>query len=176
MEQRHARKVKVNGKEAGYAEVLPPEVAQDPVFEAVAKLMDTAFRFPGTDVRFGLDPLIGLLPGVGDGAGALVSVALIGMSARHGVPKIVLVRMALNVMLNAVLGAIPALGDLFSVFYRSNMRNYELFRQHAGPRRASTRGDWLFVGAVVAVILAVVFGAMLLSWWLLTGLFRLVVG
>jgi len=170
------RKVRVDGKEAGYAEVIPPGGVDDPLFAAVAKLMDTAFRLPGTDIRFGLDPIIGLFPGFGDGAGALVSVALIGMSARHGVPKIVLVRMALNVILNAVLGAIPAVGDIFSVFYRSNVRNYELFRQHAGPRRASTWRDWLFVCAVLAVILAVVLGAMAFSWWLLTLLYRAVAG
>lgn len=184
MENPKERRVKVDGQEAGYAEVVPPRAsgnggiggagafANDPVIAAVAKLMDTAFRVPGTGIRFGLDPLIGLCPGLGDGAGSLVSVALIGMSARYGIPKIVLVRMALNVILNAVLGLIPGAGDLFSVFFKSNVRNYALFQQHAGARRVSTRGDWLFVGGLLGAVMTVVLMAMMLSFWFISLLFR----
>ena len=137
-------------------EVLPPEKragakpGDDPFVALVARLMDEAFTIPGTKIRFGLDPLIGLLPGLGAGASAAVSLVLIALSARRRVPKIVLVRMALNVLLNAGLDALPVVGDALSIFFRSNSRNYELLRKHAGTARATTRGDWLFLIALLA--------------------------
>src|SRR3954454_12278401 len=100
----------------------------DPFVALMSQLLDSAFTIPGTKIRFGFDPLIGLIPGVGDTATALTSLLLIWKSARHGLPRIVLARMALNVLINAAIGAIPGVGDLFSVFFLSNALNYELFR------------------------------------------------
>lgn len=170
------RRVKIDGKEEGYADAIPRpgEESDEPWMALIAHIMDNLFRVPGTKVRFGMDPLIGLFPGVGDGAGAVVSLFLIGMSARHGVPRIVLVRMALNVILNTVGGLLPFGGDLFSFVFKSNARNYALFRQHSGPLRASTKGDWIFVGALCAIVLGVVFSVfftvfMLLRWVFSSG-------
>ena len=130
---------------------------EDPFLALMAKLLDTAFVIPGTKIRFGFDPLIGLIPGIGDTATALTSLLLIWKSAQHGLPRIVLARMALNVLINAALGAIPGIGDLFSVFFRSNALNYELFRKHAFTSGASTRPDWFFVGALLfGTVLALV--------------------
>src|SRR5690242_9777983 len=122
MSNQSQRKVKIDGVDAGYAKVIPPQEQEgahsgDPWIRLIAGLMDTAFRLPGTNVRFGIDPLIGLFPGVGDGAGALVSVFLIAMSARYGIPKIVLARMALNALINGVVGTLPFAGDLFSFWF-----------------------------------------------------------
>lgn len=163
--------------DAGEAEVLPPGggPSDDPLIRLLASLMDTTFRLPGTRFRFGLDPLIGLFPGVGDTASALVSVFLVALSARYGLPKIVLLRMAVNVLLNAGLGAIPFAGDAFSFWFKSNALNYELLRKHAGPRRASTGGDWLFVGGLLAGVLLLLFlviagtAAVLSALWHLGG-------
>ena len=126
---------------------VPPGV--DPFVALVARLMDEMFVIPGTNIRFGLDPLIGLLPGLGTTASAAVSLALIALSSRRRVPKIILARMALNVLLNAALDAVPVVGDALSIFFRSNSRNYELLRKHAGTARAATRGDWLFLLALL---------------------------
>ena len=134
----------------------PANQIDDPVLAFIARLMDTAFVVPGTNIRFGLDPLIGLVPGLGDTLGSLVSVFLILQSARYGVPKVVLARMAMNVMANTVVGAIPVVGDAFSVYFKSNVKNYELLRRHAGTQRKSTVGDWVFVVAVLAVVLSVI--------------------
>jgi hypothetical protein len=134
----------------------------DPFIALLARLMDSAFVIPGTNIRFGLDPLLGLLPGLGAAGASLVSLVLIALSARRGVPKIVLARMAGNVLVNAAIDSVPILGDIGSVFFRSNARNYELLRKHAGAPRASTRGDWLFVGALLAGVLLVI-GLMLLG-------------
>lgn len=120
----------------------------DPFIALVAKLMDSAFVVPGTKIRFGFDPIIGLIPGIGDAATALTSLLLVLQSARQGVPRVVLARMALNVLINTGVGAIPAVGDLFSVWFRSNIRNYDLHRKHAGTR-VSTASDWLFIWALL---------------------------
>ena len=136
-------------------EVLPHEesagakLGNDPFVALVARLMDEVFTIPGTNIRFGLDPLIGLLPGFGATASAAVSLVLIALSARRRVPKVVLARMAFNVLLNAALDAVPVVGDGLSIFFRSNSRNYELLRKHAGTARATTRGDWLFLIALL---------------------------
>lgn len=122
--------------------------------------MDSSFRVPGTSLRFGLDPLLGLIPGLGDGASVLVSVLLLLQSARHGLPRVVMVRMAVNVLLNAAVGAIPVAGDLFSFWFKANQINYQLLQKHAGPRRRSTVGDWIFLlglSLALCLILTLVF-------------------
>jgi hypothetical protein len=144
-------------------EVLPRDSAEgapggahpplnDPLIDFIARLMDSMFSIPGTKIRFGLDPLIGLIPGFGSPISAAVSLFLIARSARYRVPRIVLAHMALNVLINAGLDAVPVVGDFLSIFYRSNAQNYELLRKHAGARPASTRGDWLFVGLLIGGI------------------------
>jgi hypothetical protein len=92
-----------------------------------------------------------------------VSLLLIVQSARHGLPRVVLLRMAANVLLNATLGAIPVAGDLFSFWFKANQINYELFQKHAGRRRRSTTVDWLFLlglGLALCLILALLFLAL----------------
>jgi hypothetical protein len=131
----------------------PPQKFDDPFVALVSRLMDTAFVIPGTNIRFGLDPILGLIPGFGDGAAALTSVALFLQSARYGIPRIVLARMALNVVLNGTLGAIPVVGDAFSFWFKSNARNYELLCAHAAEPGKSTRQDWLFVGGLLVGML-----------------------
>jgi Domain of unknown function (DUF4112) len=150
-------------------EVLPKDSQRpslqgdDPLIAFVARLMDTVFSIPGTRIRFGLDPIIGLLPGFGDTATALVSALLIVQSARYGVPRVVMARMALNVLLNSALGTVPVAGDLFSVWFKSNIKNYDLLRRHAGARRVSTAKDWAFIiallGGLLALIVLLVIGA-----------------
>jgi Domain of unknown function (DUF4112) len=139
----------------GKGEDLPGR-GDDPFVAFVSRLMDNAFSIPGTNIRFGLDPLIGLLPGLGDTATALVSVLLVLQSARRGVPKIVLARMALNILLNTGIGAVPIVGDLFSMWFKSNAMNYALLRKHGGLRTNSTFLDWMFVAGLLVLLLTVV--------------------
>ncbi len=156
-------------------EVLPPARRQREAPELsrlVAWLLDDLFRVPGTNFRIGLDPLIGLIPGVGDSSTAVFSSVILLHGLRAGVPRIVLVRMALNVLLNTLMGAIPGVGDLFSAWFKSNRRNVALLDRHSGAAtRASTRGDWAFVIALVAGVLAV---AIATSLFTLLVLYKLV--
>jgi hypothetical protein len=148
-------------------QVVRPTRIDDPVSALIARLMDSNFVIPGTNIRFGFDSIVDLIPGVGDSAGALVSTVLIAQAARLGVPRVILARMALNVLLNTFIGALPFLGAVLSVFYRSNAMNYALLQRHAGQRRISTMADWWFVGGVIALMLVLVgltvFGAIILA-------------
>ena len=142
-------------------EVLPPESASQTggptggTYELIAHLMDRAFRVPGTNFRFGLDPILGLIPGAGDTIGGVISVLLLTQGLKAGAPKVVIARMALNIFLNTTIGAIPVVGDAFSFWFKSNTRNQELLRRASGTGRRSGRSDWIFVFGVMAVLLLV---------------------
>ncbi|MBL8660752.1 MAG: DUF4112 domain-containing protein [Rhodospirillales bacterium] len=98
--------------------------------ERLAELLDDRFRIPGTRWRFGLDSLIGLVPGVGDAAGAIMSAYIIAEAARLGLPKRAVLRMLANLGIDTVLGAVPLAGDLFDVAYKSNRRNVNIALDH----------------------------------------------
>jgi hypothetical protein len=140
-------------------DILPPRRGRDTpeLSRLIAWVLDDLIPIPGTRLRIGLDPIIGLIPGFGDGSTAVISSTILLTGLRAGVPRIVLVRMALNVILNSLIGAIPVAGDLFSAFFKSNRRNYDLLERHAGAvaRRTSTAGDWIFVGGLIGGILLV---------------------
>ncbi len=159
-------------------EVLPPEDAfQDSALSRwIALVMDNLIRVPGTNFRVGLDPIIGLLPGVGDSGTAVVSAAILLQAASRGVPKIVLARMALNVFLNSACGAVPVLGDAFSIWFKSNARNYRLLERHGSGLRHSTRGDWVFVIGLLVLLAAAVVASLAVSVWILKSLFTFLSG
>jgi hypothetical protein len=111
---------------------------RDPLagLEALARTLDSRWRIPGTGIRFGLDAVAGLVPGVGDVAAALVSGHIILHGWRAGAPAHLLARMIGNVALDTVVGSIPLLGSVFDVYYKANLRNVRLLRRHfAGPGR-----------------------------------------
>lgn len=91
--------------------------------ERLAEQMDSAFRIPGTKIRFGWDSILGLAPGVGDAATTIVALAPVAAAYRHGAGRWLLARMLSNVMIDATIGAIPLLGDVFDVFFKANRRN-----------------------------------------------------
>jgi hypothetical protein len=106
--------------------------------DALAALMDTAFLVPGTNIRFGLDALIGLVPGIGDVVTTLISLYIIKEARALGAPRFLVWRMLANVAVDGVVGAVPLVGDAFDVVWRANRRNMALLRRHLdkveGPR------------------------------------------
>ncbi|MDN5942622.1 MAG: DUF4112 domain-containing protein, partial [Nitrospira sp.] len=118
---------------------LPPETSpSDPQREAMvataeflAKILDTTVKIPGTPFYVGLDPLLGLIPGVGDMIANLIGTVILILAARLCVPQIVIARMSLNLLINGTVGAIPILGDLFSIWFRSHARNADLLKRAA---------------------------------------------
>jgi len=98
--------------------------------DMLATLFDTAFILPGTNVRFGVESLLRLIPGIGDAIASVLSCYLLFEARRLGVPRLLFARMVGNVMLEGVVGAVPLAGDAFDVFFRANRRNVALLRRH----------------------------------------------
>ena len=168
--------VKVEVLPAGSLPGTPPSVAD---LERLAKVMDNLFAIPGVPLRFGLDSIIGLIPGLGDAASSAVSLYILHAASRRGVSRLTLARMAMNVALDSIVGAIPVAGDLFDVYWKANHRNVELLRRHALANPAEERrlrtSDWLFFGGLAALLIGLVIGsltvAILLATWLASLLF-----
>ena len=140
----------------------------------LAELLDRQFTIPGTDIRIGLDPLIGLIPGVGDAAANLMGFFIVVVGAQIGLPRIALVRMTANIAVNAVIGSIPVLGDLFSVWFKSNIRNIRLLERHAAAEHVSTVADWSVVMGLLTAIVVLSLAAFAAVIWLAAFLWRLV--
>ena len=113
--------------------------------ERLADWMDTRFRIPGTEIRFGLDGLLGLVPGIGDGVLALPALYVVARARGMGAPTHLQARMAGNVLLDLLIGAVPLVGDVFDVGFKANTRNVRLLREHIGraaeqAQRTAARG------------------------------------
>ena len=125
-------------------------------------LLDDRFRIPGTDVRFGLDPIIGILfPGIGDAVTGTGSIGLLTLALRRGVPRVVLWRMVLNILIDMLFGSLPVVGDIFDVAFKANRRNLELIRQHESPDSKASTWDYVVVAigvsiAIVSIIVPIV--------------------
>ncbi len=163
-------------------EILPPEERRrrqglEPLFKWLALVMDEFIRVPGTKFKFGLDPLLGLLPGIGDTSSALVSAFALIQAARLGVPKILLARMSLNILLNELIGIVPVVGDAFSFWFKSNARNYQIIKNHAvAPGVTARRSDWIFVIAVLVVLFGIVVCGLLISFFVLQQIAKTLAG
>lgn len=108
---------------------------------ALTRLLDNAIQVPGTRYRFGIDALIGLVPGIGDAIGAVFSAFIVFQAARMGVSKSTLARMMGNVALDTIVGEVPLLGDLFDAGWKANTRNLALLENHLQQPGATTRGS-----------------------------------
>ena len=146
----------------------------DPELELLARWMDNVFEIPGLGIRFGLDAVIGLIPGLGDTLTSLVSLYILGAARRYRVPRVTMLRMALNIALDYTLGSVPLIGDVFDVYWKANLKNVALLRRHvlAAPHEArrARRGDWLFVGGLMAVLVLLLIGSIALAYFVLAWL------
>lgn len=136
-----------------------------------ARLLDTQFRVPGTNLTFGLDPIIGLIPGVGDLVGPIFGLVVVAHAWKMRVPKVIMARMLVNAGLDALFGIFPLLGDAIDLFWKANQSNVKLLERHAYQRQAAGRGDWLFVGAVALAALLLALMPILIVIWIGRQLF-----
>jgi hypothetical protein len=146
-------------------------IFRDETLSKLEILLDEAFRVPGTRFRFGIDGLIGLVPGLGDVLAGLLSLIFPLAAWIRGVPYVTLTRMAANLGIGVLVGTIPFFGDIFDIVWKANRRNYRLLQRHLGEPRRHTWSDWLFLlllGAALAVVFAtpVVLVVWLISWLL----------
>jgi hypothetical protein len=146
-----------------------------PSFAAVSKFaywLDAGIRVPGTHLRFGLDPILGLIPGAGDAAGAVLAGWILVEAIRLGASRATVIRIAGNVALDAVVGAVPLLGDIFDFAWKANLRNVALLERHlVAPDRAQ-RADRSFVWLVIFGVLAMALGLLALGILLTRWVFR----
>jgi hypothetical protein len=126
--------------------------------------MDGLVRFPGTKFRFGLNPLLDFVPAIGDVSAAFVSVSVLIYAVTRGLPKILLARMALNVLINELVGVVPVLGSAFAFWFRANKRNSDLLQRYAELPNRSSKSDWLFIGAVLGLVFVIVFVGLIVSF------------
>jgi len=158
--------------------VIVPErqVKIDESLDRLSWLMDDFIRLPVIGWRVGLDALVGLIPGFGDTATSLVSFYILVSAVRYRVPKVTLLRMGMNLGIDYLVGALPFVGDLFDAWWKSNQRNVDLLSKRATvSAEEAGKGaisDWLFVGFIILVLIALAIGAAAVSFYLLMLLFE----
>jgi hypothetical protein len=134
--------------------VMPRELQR---LKSLSRVLDTAIAIPGTNYRFGLDAIVGLVPGIGDAIGAVFALYIVFQAARMGVPKATLARMIGNVGVDTLVGEIPLLGDLFDVGFKSNIKNLALIEQHVDrPAAARAQSGRLLLGLGIGLLVLLV--------------------
>ena len=144
----------------------------DENLDFLSHVLDDWFRVPGTSIRFGLDGIIGLVPGLGDIIGGLASTIIVVAAWVRGVPYITLVRMVVNIGIEVLLGTIPLLGDAFDIAWKANRRNYALIVRHLEQQRRQTWRDWVFLMLIAGTLSAIFLAPIFLILWFLEWLAR----
>jgi hypothetical protein len=168
------------------SEVLPPTRYEDPLrgrfsragglfrdenLDLLAHVLDDWFRIPGTSIRFGIDGIIGLVPGIGDVLVGLASLLLLFAAWMRGVPYVTLARMVVNVGIGVVVGSIPLLGDAFDIAWKANRRNYVLLSRHIAEPRKHTWRDWIFLATMAFIVLLLLAIPIFVLVWIVHWLF-----
>jgi len=137
-----------------------------------ATLLDARFQIPGTSIRFGLDPLLALIPGFGDLASPAFAVALLAQAMRQRVPPVILLRMVVNALADALIGAVPLAGPVSDIFWRANLRNLALLERHTQPGVRPRPADYLVVLAAVGLFGVLALVPVLIGLWLAARLWQ----
>ena len=146
--------------------ITPAQRQRLEALRGLARLLDSAFEIPGLGVRIGLDPIIGLVPGIGDLVSPLFAIGILWQSRELNLPRVVQFRMLMNVAIDSVLGVVPVAGDLFDVAWKANDRNYALLERYALEERPPSTGDWLFVVGMIGLLLLLAAVPVALMVWL----------
>jgi hypothetical protein len=142
-------------------------------FEALRKLqhlLDNAFRVPGTRFRFGWDPVIGLVPWLGDALTAALSCVMVVQAHHMRVPRVVQLRMLGNIAIDLAVGAVPLVGDVADVFWKSNAKNMALLERHARDGQSARASDWLFAAGLVTAVVAMALVPLVVVYWVYRSL------
>lgn len=135
-----------------------------------AELLDSKFRIPNTDIRFGIDPIIGLIPGVGDWIGGLASLYFLVYASMLSAKTSVQLRMLMNILLDIIIGAIPLLGEIFDVGWKANLKNAELLQKLEENPEETERQSIIVVWSVCIISIVMVFALLYAIGWLLVSL------
>jgi hypothetical protein len=132
-----------------------------------AVVLDSLFRVPGTSIRFGLDALVGIIPGIGDIASPVYTGLILLEGLRRRVPMVVQARMVLNAAIDMGVGLVPIAGDIADVAWKANLRNLALLERYSQPGTPPTTADYLFVGLCLALVMLIATVPFLIIIWLL---------
>jgi len=146
---------------------------RDENLELLSHILDDCFRIPGTSIRFGIDGIIGLVPGLGDILAGLASCIIVLAAWFRGVPYVTLVRMLANLAIDVVIGAIPFLGDAFDIAWKPNRRNYKLLTRHLAEPRKHTWRDWCVLACMACVMWAMLLAPFAVAIWIFVHLLHL---
>lgn len=140
----------------------------------LAELLDSQFKIPNTNIRFGLDPIISLIPGAGDVFAGVISLYFLIQGAIHGGKAAVLGRMFINILLDVLIGSIPILGDLFDVYWKANLRNARILDELQQNPQKTTSESRMWIWFVVIQFIVVIIGIILLIGWAIAELLDLI--
>lgn len=140
----------------------------------LAELLDSHFKIPNTNIRFGLDPIISLIPGAGDVFGGVISLYFLIQGAIHGGRAAVLGRMFINILLDVLVGSIPVLGDLFDIYWKANLRNARILDELQQNPEKTTSESRLLIWLVVILFLILIIVILLLITWLVAEIIELI--
>jgi hypothetical protein len=167
---------------SGQPEILSPRtrrgrgIFDDENLDILSHILDDFIKIPGTSIRFGLDGIMGLVPGIGDVLGGIASCIIIVAAWMRGVPYVTVVRMLANVGIEVVVGSIPILGDAFDIAWRANRRNYALLTGSLYEPRKHTVQSWIFLIVLIGALIVLMLLPMLLLAWLANGLMHALFG
>jgi hypothetical protein len=153
-------------------EILSPRMRRgskafdDENLDLLSHLLDDWFRIPGTSIRFGLDGIVGFIPGVGDALGGIASCIIIIAAWVRGVSYVTLARMLANWGIEVLLGTVPVLGNLFDIGWKANRRNYALLTGSLADPQGTKRRSWLFFAVLCAIFAVLLVAPMLLFAWM----------
>src|SRR5688572_16276479 len=136
----------------------------------VSRMLDSGFVVPGTSLRYGLDPILGLVPVLGDFVSPLFTIGVLWQARDLGIPRVVQLRMIFNVAIDTLLGIVPVVGDLFDFAWKANDMNLALLERHAYEEHRPLPGDWLFVSAMILVLLVIAIAPFLLFGWVMSAI------
>ena len=141
----------------------------------LAWLLDNSIRVPGTSYHIGLDPLIGLVPGIGDAVGALLSMVIVSEAARLRLPASIIVRMGFNIALEVLIGSIPVIGDVFDMTWKANVRNSRLFERYTTSSKKTITSSKIMIFVIMLILALILVLSIYIGFLILRNLWLVLV-
>jgi hypothetical protein len=154
-------------------ELSPKQISKLTRLRRVSKILDNAIAIPGTKISFGLDPILGLIPGGGDTITGGIAAYIVVEAARMGVPREILGKMVSNILIDSFAGTIPVVGDFFDLGWKANVKNLELLEKHLDIAESS-KGDRLFIFGLILVLALIVVGFAVITFFTVTWFWHLI--
>lgn len=151
----------------------PKQISKLTRLRRVSKILDNAIAIPGTKISFGLDPILGLIPGGGDTITGGIAAYIVVEAARMGVPREILGKMVSNIVIDSFAGTVPVVGDLFDLGWKANVKNIELLEKHLDITKSS-QGDRLFIFGLIVVLALIILGFATITFFTVTWFWHLI--